>query len=111
MWYEIIILIPISLSSLPPVHTQGLNDMKGRGTREEPHHVLVAQSGSMSAAKNNGTKMSKKKESDRSTEQKNHKAKKESTPSKPIEKSVPVREFVPSEKIEADKSVDFPADI
>ena len=112
MLYEIIILIPICLLSLPLVHTQGVNDMKGHGMREETvHHVMVAQSGSMSTVKNNGRKIPETKESDRSTEHKNSKAKDESTPSKPIKKSVPLKEFVPSEKIEADKAVDFPADI
>jgi hypothetical protein len=44
-------------------------------------------------------------------EQEKSKAKNGSTPPEPIEKSAPLKDFVPSEKIEADKAVDFPADI
>ena len=86
--------------------------MKGHGMREETaHHVRIAQSVSLSTQKNNGTKIPDTKESDRLTEHKKSKAKNERTPSKPVEKRVPLSEFVPSEKIEADKAVDFPADI
>lgn len=106
MWYEIIILIPIYLLSLPLAYAQAVNDMKGHGMK-----ILYAQSGSMPTVKNNGTKIPETKESDRSRKQENSKAKNESTPPETIEKSAPLKDFVPSEKIEADKAVDFPADI
>lgn len=106
MWYEIIILIPIYLLSLPLAHAQVVNDMKGHGMT-----ILYAQSDSMPTVKNNGTKNPETKESNRSMKQENSKAKNGSTSPEPIEKSAPLKDFVPSEKIEADKAVDFPADI
>ena len=106
MWYEIIILIPIYLLSLPLAHAQVVNDVKGHGMK-----ILYAQSDSMPTAKNNGTKNPETKESNRSRKQEKSKAKNESVPPEPIEKSAPLKDFVPSEKIEADKTVDFPADI
>ena len=112
MWSEIIILIPIYLLSLPLAHAQVMNDMKGHGIKREiAYNVLYAQSALMPTVKNNGTKISETKESDRSRKQENSKAKNESTPPETIEKSAPLKDFVPSEKIEADKAVDFPADI
>ena len=106
LWYEIIILIPIYLLSLPLAYAQAVNDMKGHGMK-----ILYAQSGSMPTVKNNGTKIPETKESDRAMEQENSKATNESTLPETIEKSAPLKDFVPSEKIEADKAVDFPADI
>jgi len=106
MWYEIIILIPIYLLSLPLVHAQVVNDTKGHAMT-----ILYAQSGPMPTVKNNGTKNPGTKESNRSRKQEKSKAKNGSTPPEPIEKSAPLKDFVPSEKIEADKAVDFPADI
>lgn len=109
---EIIILISVYLLSLPLAHTRVVNDTKGHDTkRETPHHVLVAQTDSMPALKDNGTQIPETIESDHSMKQENSKATNESTSSQPVEKSVPLKEFVPSEKIEADKAVDFPADI
>jgi len=106
MWYEIIILIPIYLLSLPLAHTQVVNDMKGHAMT-----ILYAQSDSMPTVKNNGAKNPGTKESNRSRKQEKSKAKNGSTPPETIEKSAPLKDFVPSEKIEADKAVDFPADI
>jgi len=112
MWYETIILIPIFLLSLTLANAQVVNDMKGHGMeRETAHNVLYAQTGSMPTEKNNGTKIPETKESNRSRKQESSKAKNESTLPEPIEKSAPLKDFVPSEKIEADKAVDFPADI
>lgn len=113
MWYEIIILIPIYyLLSLPLAHAQAVNGMKEHGMqRKTAHNVLYAQSRPMLTANNNGTKIHETEESNRSRKQEKSKAKNESAPPEQIEKSAPLKDFVPSEKIEADKAVDFPADI
>ena len=111
MWYEIIILISVYLLSLPLAHAQVTNDMKGHGIKRESAHNVLAQSASKPTAKNNETKIPEAKEFNHSVEQSKSKAKNGSTPPEPIEKSAPLKDFVPSEKIEADKAVDFPADI
>jgi hypothetical protein len=46
-----------------------------------------------------------------SQQDKNSEGKQKTTPPEQREKKVPVKDFVPSEKIKADKAVDFPADI
>ena len=112
MGYEIAILIFICVSSLPLSYTRVGTDMKVHDKRiDSPHRTLVAQSGSMPATNNHGTRIPETKESDRSMKKENSKATSENTSSQPLEKPVPLKEFVPSEKIEADKAVDFPADI
>lgn len=112
MCYEIVILIFMSVSSLPLSYTRVGTDMKVYDKRmDPPHRTLVAQSGSMPATNDHGARIPETKESDRSMKQENSKATSENTSSHPVEKRVPLKEFVPSEKIEADKAVDFPADI
>lgn len=108
-----IILIPVFWFNLTLSHTQLVKEVKVYGVkRKMPRRVLVAQSGSMTNEKNNREAVSEAGQSeDRAVKQKNSKADSKRTPSETDEKKAPLKEFVPSEKIEADKAVDFPADI
>ena len=112
MGYAIIILIFMCVSSLPLSYTRVGTDMKVDDKRIDiPHRTLVFQSRSIPATNDHGTRIPETKESNHSMEKENSKATSENTTSQPAEKPVPLKEFVPSEKIEADKAVDFPADI
>jgi len=112
MWYKTLILISAFLVDIFSAHCPVVEEMKGRGIiREAANHVLYAQPVAEPSAKDDEAKKSEKEDRDPSTERKNSNTKHKRTSPESIKKSGPLKDFVPSEKIEADQAVDFPADI
>ncbi len=112
MWYKTLILIPVFLLNISPAHYLVVEEMKGHGIiGEAVNDVLYAQSVAGPPEKNDGAKNPEKEEPDFSAEQKDSSAINKRTPPESIKKGATLKDFVPSEEIEADHAVDFPVDI
>ena len=112
MWYKTLILISIFLVNIPQAHYLVAKEIKDiRFTMEPLDNVLYAQPAAVPSAENEGGTLSATGEADPSMERKEPNADHTKTPREPSKKSPPLKDFVPSEEIEADKAVDFPADI
>jgi hypothetical protein len=79
--------------------------------KEGMPNSLCAQSVSIILAQYNQKDSSRPKQSGRSTEEKESGKEQKSTSPGKSKKTAPLKDFEPSEKIEAEKAVDFPVDI
>jgi hypothetical protein len=112
MWPKTLILVVICLLNLFPGHYLAMRGTKGhRSTGESLNHVLYAQAEAAAPAKNDGARLPETAEPDPEMERKEPNANHTRTQPEPGKKSPPLKDFVPSEEIEADKAVDFPTDI
>jgi len=81
------------------------------GKDKAVHQVGYAHLVSTAIAQVRETGTSPPKKSERATEEKKTQKMQKDTPAQPKKKTTPLDDFVPSEKIDADNAVDFPADI
>jgi hypothetical protein len=112
MWWKKAVLLPWVLS-LPFVYSGVADDGAGglAGERMSVVGVVFAQSDSLPLPGEGETATSEREDEDGFAKGREPQDSRASPSSEPVKKSVPPKEFVPSEKIEADNAVDFPVDI
>jgi len=109
MWYKtkkvlFLSLVSFSLISFYPARGYSIH-------KEDVPNALCAQSGWSILAQYDQKNTPRPKQSDRSTAEKESGKEQKSTSSNKSKKTAPLKEFESSEKIEAEKAVDFPVDI
>lgn len=106
----ILVLLLVNFSQTGPL---GGNDkVQEQGAKRGSDLTLsYAQSGTMIIALNSRTEASEQEQPDDDEEDKQKKTEKENDSPERDEKKPPLKDFEPSEKIDAEKAVDFPADI
>jgi len=114
MWYTITILSVICCTYLPVTPLRAGNDaVKGHSIECETGFILpdVPHRSCLLAQAGKATAPEKKESGPDKEDRKPEEGKQPGEPPQQKDKKPPLKDFVPSEKIDADKAVDFPADI
>ena len=112
MAYMTLLILSFSLLILPPAFQ--VSSLESRGyalQREQVHQHRCVQPAPVLIVLEGPAGTTEKQKSGRSEKSSTTTGKQKTTSPQQSEKKAPVKDFVPSEKINADKAVDFPADI
>lgn len=109
-WLTATAILFLTMVSLPLLPFEPLQEGV-KGSSLQTHSWSSDQPERLSIAQNNQKTIPDRKQSDTPRQDKNSEGKQKTTSPQQREKKVPLKDFVPSEKIKADKAVDFPADI
>jgi hypothetical protein len=109
-WFTATAILYLTMVSLPLLPFQPLQEGV-KGSSLQTYSWSSDQPVWLSIAQNNQKTIPDWKQSETSRQDKNSEGKQKTTSPQQREKKVPLKDFVPSEKIKADKAVDFPADI
>jgi hypothetical protein len=109
-WSTTTAILFLTLANLPLLPFQPVQEAV-KGNSLPVNRLSFDQPLWLAIVQKNQTTISDQQQPKPSQQDKNAEGKQKTTSPQQREKKVPVKDFVPSEKIKADKAVDFPADI